>query len=55
VYVKSLHQLTFPGSKEARIITDGAREDFSFWLLHEEPTTAQAQETAQIISVACLR
>jgi hypothetical protein len=55
VYVKSLHHLTFIGSKEARIITDRAREDFSFWLLPEEPTTAQAQATAQIISFAYLR
>jgi hypothetical protein len=32
-----------------------AREDFSFWLLPEEPTTAQAQATTQIISFAYLR
>jgi len=54
VCVKSLYQLTFPGSKEALIITDRAREDFSFWLLTEDPTTAKAQATAQIIGFAYL-
>ena len=33
VCIKSLRQLTFPGSKEALIITDRAREEFCFWLL----------------------